>query len=179
LINIRENPVDRERTMKKKEKETNDISRRDGEIWGPATYYFFCPACDKSYTIDYDASSRKDFNGRFEANTCIITTVQCRFCSTDLSIAYSADHLEVIAYDTAEEEQWAGLFAAYSAHWNKLKKTGKKLKKRPDKSLQKKKDAAKKACRKLARALRDSEEHYTRRCDERKAARERQESLQF
>lgn len=171
--------VARERIMTGKKKKTAAIGQREGEIWGPATYYFFCPVCDKSYTIDYDASTRQEFNGRYEANTCIITTGQCRFCSTGLSIAYSADHLEVIAYDTAEEERWADLFAAYRSQWKKLKKARKKLKSNPDRTLQKKKDAAKKACRKLARELRDSEEQYSRRCDERKAARERQESLQF
>ncbi len=165
--------------MTGKDKKPKDIGQREGEIWGPATYYFFCPVCDKSYTIDYDASSRQVFDGRYEANTCIITTGQCRFCSTGLSIAYSADHLEVIAYDTAEEERWADLFAAYNSQWKKLKKTKEKLKRKPGKSVQKKKDTAKKACRKLARKLRDNEEQYTRRCDERKAARERQESLQF
>ena len=165
--------------MTGKRKKTSAIGQRDGEIWGPANYYFFCPVCDKSYTIDYDASSRREFNGRFEASTCVITTGQCRFCSTDLTIAYSADHLEVIAYDTVEEERWADLFAAYRYQWKKLKKIRKRLTNNPDKSLQKKKDAAKKACRKLARELRDSEEQYTRRCGERKADRERQESLQF
>ena len=165
--------------MTGKNQKIKDIGQREGEIWGPATYYFFCPVCDKSYTIEYDASSRQEFDGRYEANTSIITTGQCQFCSTGLSIAYSADHLEVIAYDTAEEEHWADLFAAYSSQWNKLKKIKKELKRKPDKSLQKKKDAAKKACKKLAKKLRDSDEQYTRRCDERKAARERGESLQF
>ena len=165
--------------MTGKRKKTSAIGQRDGEIWGPANYYFFCPVCDKSYTIDYDASSRREFNGRFEASTCVITTGQCRFCSTDLAIAYSAGHLEVIAYDTVEAERWADLFAAYRYQWKKLKKIRKRLTNNPDKSLQKKRDTAKKACRKLVRGLRDNEERYTRRCEERKAARERQESLQF
>ncbi len=156
-----------------------DIKQRDGEIWEPARYLFFCPVCDKSYTIEYDASSRHDFDGRYEPCTCLITTGRCRHCDADLSIAYSADLLEVVAYDTAEEERWSELFAEYSSLWKKLKKARKELKRNPDRSLRKKKDTLKKACRKLSRRLHDSEEQYALKCDRQKTAREQQESILF
>lgn len=165
--------------MTSKNKRSSDMEQRKGEIWEPATYLFFCPVCDKSYSIVYDASSRQDFNGRYERCTCLIATGQCRHCSTDLTVAYSADLFEVVAYDTAVEERWNGLFAEYSSLWKKLKKVMKKLKRNPGRSQQKKKDSLKKACKMLARQLHDSEEQYALKCDRQRAAREQQESTFF
>lgn len=155
------------------------IEQRDGEIWGPARYLFFCPVCDTSYTIEYDASTRRDFNGPYEPCTCLIATGPCRHCDTDLSVAYSADLLEVVAYDTAEEDRWHELFAEYRSLWKKLKKARKELKRNPGKSLRKKKDTLKKACRKLSRLLHDSDEQYALKCDRQKTAREQQHSILF
>jgi len=85
--------------MAKKNTDKNTIAQREGEIWGMATYYFFCPVCDKSYSLQYDASARKRFDGRYEPHTCFIQEGQCRFCETTLSVAYSADQLGIVAYD--------------------------------------------------------------------------------
>jgi len=165
--------------MAKKNTGKNTIAQREGEIWGMATYYFFCPVCDKSYSLQYDASARKRFDGRFEPHTCFIQKGQCRFCETTLSVAYSADQLGIVAYDDDEEKRWAALFDNYRGQWKKLKKIKRELEKNPDKGMKRKKDAQKKMCRELEQEILASEERYAQRCEQLLLARERQESSDF
>ena len=165
--------------MAKKDKGRNTIAQREGEVWGMATYYFFCPVCDKSYSLEYDASGRKRFDGRYEPHTCFIKEGLCRFCETRLSVAYSADQLGIVAYDADEEERWAALYDNYRDQWKKLKKIKRELDKDPDRGLKRKKDVQKKRCRELEQEILAGEERYARRCEQQLLARERLESVDF
>jgi hypothetical protein len=165
--------------MAKSEKKKEDIAKREGEIWEMETYYFVCPVCDKSYNIEYNASTRTEFDGKYEDNTCFIKKDRCRFCETKLSVAYDADRLGIVVYDTTEEKRWQELADAYSKEWNKLKKLKKELKKNETKELKEKKESLKKKCRKLEQEIIDTEEQYEEKCERQMIAREQEESVSF
>ena len=166
-------------SKKKEDKKKDDIAQRDGETWEMETYYFFCPVCDKSYNIDYNASTRKKFDGQYEDHTCFIKKDRCRFCETKLYVAYDADRLTVVAYDTAEEKRWQKLADNYSKEWDKLKKLKKELDKDGGKGLKDKKEVQKKKCRKLEQEISDTEEQYEEKCERQMIAREQGESVPF
>ncbi len=156
-----------------------DIKKREGEIWGMETYYFYCPVCDKSYNIDYDASTRTAFDGRYENNTCFVKKGKCQFCATKLYVAYDADRLRMISYDTKEEKRWRELTDAYSEKWNELKKIKKSLKEEKDDKLKKKKASLKKQCETMEKEIIDRDEQYEEQCEQQMIAREQQESVAF
>jgi len=156
-----------------------DITKREEEVWGIETYYFYCPVCDKSYNIDYDASSRTAFDGKYENNTCFIKKGKCQFCETKLYVAYDADRLRVVAYDTKEEKRWRELTDVYSAKWNELKKIKKELKENKDSKLEKKKDSLKKECKAMEKEIIRSDEQYEEQCELQMIAREQKESAVF
>ncbi|RPH40532.1 MAG: hypothetical protein EHM86_05575 [Desulfobulbaceae bacterium] len=156
-----------------------DITKREEEVWGIETYYFYCPVCDKSYNIDYDASSRTAFDGKYENNTCFIKKGKCQFCETKLYVAYDADRLRVVAYDTKEEKRWRQLTDVYSAKWNELKKIKKELKENKDSKLEKKKDSLKKECKAMEKEIIHSDEQYEEQCELQMIAREQKESAAF
>ena len=156
-----------------------DITKREEEVWGMETYYFYCPVCDKSYNIDYDASSRTAFDGKYENNTCFIKKGKCQFCETKLYVAYDADRLRVVAYDTKEEKRWRQLTDAYSAKWNELKKIKKELKENKDSKLEKKKESLKKECKVMEKEIISSDEKYEEQCELQMIAREQKESAAF
>lgn len=156
-----------------------DISRREDEIWSMETYYFYCPVCDKSYNIEYDASTRTAFDGKYEDHTCFIKKGTCKFCETKIYVAYDADRLRMVAYDTKEEKRWRELTDRYSAKWQELKKVKKALKEGKDDKLKKTREALKKKCEALEKAIVDRDELYEERCEQQMIAREQQESVQF
>ncbi len=156
-----------------------DITKREGETWGMETYYFYCPVCDKSYNIDYDASTRTTFDGKYEKNTCFVKKGKCQFCGTKLYVAYDADRLRMISYDTKEEKRWRELTDSYSEKWNELKKIKKSLKEEKDDSLKKKKASLKKKCEIMEKEIIDKDEQYEEQCEQQMIAREQQESVAF
>lgn len=156
-----------------------DITRREEEIWGMETYYFFCPVCDKSYNIDYDASTRTAFDGKYEDTTCFVKKGKCDFCGTKLYVAYDADRMRMVAYDSKEEKRWREMTDAYSEKWNELKKIKKALKEEKSDKLIKKKDALKKKCKALEKEINLRDEKYEEHCEQQMIAREQKESVAF
>ena len=156
-----------------------DIVKREGETWEMETYYFYCPVCDKSYNIDYDASTRKTFDGKYENSTCFVKKGKCQYCETKLYVAYDADRQRMVAYDTKEEKRWKELTDAYSEKWNELKKLKKKLKEEKDDKLKKKKDSLKKKCEAMEKKIVDRDEQYEEECERQMVAREQKESVAF
>ena len=157
----------------------SDISERAGEIWGPETYYFYCPACDKAYSIKYDASDRKSFDGKYDDFTCFIKTGKCTFCETQMYVAYDADKLSVVAYDSNEEERWLKCTADYEKKRQKLKKLKQQYKAEPTEALKKKKDTLKRKLEKLEKELIAKDEEYQEDCDRLMIARRQEESTTF
>jgi hypothetical protein len=71
----------------------------------PETYHFSCPVCAQPYRIRYDSAGRKVYDGRYDDYTCFIKEAPCAYCQTMLYLVYDADHLGVLAYDSAAEER--------------------------------------------------------------------------
>ncbi len=157
----------------------SDISERDGETWGPETYYFYCPVCDKSYSIKYDASGRKSFDGKYDDYTCAIKEGKCSFCETQIYVAYDADELRVAAYDINEEERWLKCNADYEKKRQKLKKLKQQFKAEPTDALKKKRDTLKRKFEKLEKELIAKDEEYQEDCDRMMISRRQEESITF
>ena len=157
----------------------SDISEREGEIWGPETYYFFCPVCDKPYSIRYDASGRKSFDGKYDTFTCFIKEEKCTFCETKLYVAYNADKLHIVAYDSKEEDRWLKCMASYEKKRQKLKKIKQQCKAEPTEALKKKRDTLKRKLDKLKQELIAKDEEYEEDCDRMMTARRHEESVTF
>lgn len=157
----------------------DDIKKRDGEIWKKETYYFYCPVCEKPYNIEYDASTRKSFDGKFEDNTCFIKKGTCAFCNTKLSIAYDADHQGVVAYDIKEEKRWQECTAEFDKAYKKLRKVKKQIKEAPSAELKKKKKALQSECDKLEKEIIAKDNKYEAKCLEQVIARETKDSIKF
>lgn len=158
---------------------SNEISEREGEIWGPETYYFYCPVCDKSYNIRYDASGRKSFDGKYDDYTCFIKEGKCAFCETQMYVAYDADALQVVAYDIDEEERWLKCTDKYQKRRQKLKKVKQQYKAEPTEALKNKKDTLKRKLEKLEQELIAKDEEYQEDCDRLMIARRQEESSPF
>lgn len=158
---------------------TEDIKQREGEIWAKDLYYFYCPVCEKPYNIEYDASTRKSFDGKYEDNTCFIAKGRCQFCETKLSIAYDADHQGVVAYDIKEEKRWKECSAEFEKAWKKLQKVKKQLKEKSSSELKKEKKSLQKNCDELEKRIIDRDNEYEEQCLDQVIAREAAESVPF
>ncbi len=157
----------------------SDISERDGEIWSPEVYYFYCPVCEKSYSIKYDASGRKSFDGKYDDYTCFLKEGKCTFCETHMYVAYDADELSVIAYDSNEEERWLKCTADYEKKRQKLKKLKQQYKAEPTEALKKKRDTLKRKLEKLKKEFITKDEEYQEDCERLTIARRQEESITF
>lgn len=157
----------------------DDISEREGEIWGPETYYFYCPVCDKAYSIRYDASGRKSYDGRYEDYTCFIREGKCQFCDTDLYVAYDADHLRIVAYDIAEEEHRRKSMNNYDKKRRKLKKLKQLIKEEPTAELKNRRDTLKQKLKRMEEKIIARDEEYLEDCHRLMMARRQEESLTF
>ena len=158
---------------------SSDISEREGEIWGPETYHFYCPVCDKPYSIKYDASGRKSFDGKYDDYTCFIKEGRCLFCDTRMYVAYDADELGIVAYDINEEERWLKSSAKYKKKRQKLKKVKQQYKTEPTEALKKKRDTMKRKLDKLEQDLIAKDEEYQEDCERMMIARRQEDSITF
>ncbi len=156
-----------------------NIKKRKGEVWENETYYFYCPTCEKPYNINYDASTRKEFDGIFEENTCFVKEGKCRFCKANLYVSYDVEYQGMVAYDMEEELRFQEYAEKYDDLVHKLEKVEKKLESKPSKKLKKKRKELKSMCKALEKELLDMDQAYEEKCLSLVTAREIEESVKM
>ena len=158
---------------------SDGIEQREGEIWEMHRYYFYCPVCEKPYTIEYDASRRTAFDNKYDEHTCSIGKNSCQFCNTRLLIAYSAELQEVVAYDIEEEKHWKKQSAKFEKAHKKFSRIKKECKRNATDELKDKKKKLRKECAALEKSIVEHDNLYEEHCLAQVMARETQESVPF
>ncbi len=145
----------------------------------PETHHFSCPVCAQPYHIRYDSAGRKFYDGRYDDYTCFIKEAPCAYCQTLLYLVYDADHLGVLAYDSAAEERRRRLADRHEQKQLQLKRMKEMFSKDRTIALKEKKNRLRRKLERLENKIFARNEKYLEECKRATIARRLEQSVPF
>ena len=145
----------------------------------PETYHFSCPVCAQPYRIRYDAAGRKVYDGRYDEYTCFIKEAPCAYCQPLIYLVYDADHLGVLAYDSAAEERRRRLADRHEQKQQQLKRMKVLYSKDRTIALKEKKNRLRRKLERLENKIFARNEKYLEECKRATIARRLEGSVPF